>query len=172
MANNPYVNKVVYDGNTLIDISDTTATPENVKSGEVFYDASGTRSVGTANYVEPYVAGDSLRLGNNNSAYYVTCSGHITSGKNTLKFSIPLSKPINANGFSLSKCYITVRRPTGGYMYDADFIADTSGITYRAEITPAGITISIYANSTNLWGNEVNNICLDVCIQDLILTFN
>lgn len=123
------------------------------------------------NYVTPYKSGDTLKIGNNSSAYYVTCSGHITSGKNTLKFSIPLSKPISANGISLSKCYISVRRPTGGYIYDADFIADTSGITYRAEITPVGITISVFANSS-IWSSETNNICLDVCVQDLILTFN
>ena len=30
MANNPYVNKVVYGGQTLIDISDTTATADKI----------------------------------------------------------------------------------------------------------------------------------------------
>lgn len=47
MANNPNVNKVVYDGNTLIDITDTTAVEEDVDTGKVFYKASGARSVGT-----------------------------------------------------------------------------------------------------------------------------
>ena len=47
MANNPYVNKVVYGNNTVMDISDTTAEEADVASGAVFYKASGERSVGT-----------------------------------------------------------------------------------------------------------------------------
>lgn len=46
---NEYVNKVeLADGSTLIDITDTTAEASDVKNGEVFYLASGQRSVGTA----------------------------------------------------------------------------------------------------------------------------
>ena len=41
------INKVEYGGNTLIDITDTTATPESVESGKVFYQADGTRAIGT-----------------------------------------------------------------------------------------------------------------------------
>ena len=47
MAQNPYVNKVEYAGQTLMDITDTTAEPSSVAAGEVFYSASGARSVGT-----------------------------------------------------------------------------------------------------------------------------
>ncbi len=48
MANNPYVNKVVYGNNTVMDISDTTATPEDVLQGQTFYLRSGQRATGTA----------------------------------------------------------------------------------------------------------------------------
>lgn len=48
MATNPYVNKVVYGNQTVMDITDTTATEGDVANGAVFYKANGARSVGTA----------------------------------------------------------------------------------------------------------------------------
>lgn len=43
---NQYKNKIIYGDQTLMDITDTTATENNVLEGEVFYNASGARSVG------------------------------------------------------------------------------------------------------------------------------
>lgn len=48
MANNPYVNKVVYGNDTVMDISDTTADEDDVVSGKTFYKASGAKGVGRA----------------------------------------------------------------------------------------------------------------------------
>lgn len=48
MANNPYVNKVVVNNNTLIDLSNDTVTPEDVMEGVTFHDATGALRVGTA----------------------------------------------------------------------------------------------------------------------------
>lgn len=53
MATNPYVNKVVYGNQTVMDISDTDANEADVVSGKVFYKGSGARSVGTADYYSP-----------------------------------------------------------------------------------------------------------------------
>ena len=48
MAENPYVNKVVYGDTTLMDISDTTAEQSDVLQGKYFYNASGAKVQGTA----------------------------------------------------------------------------------------------------------------------------
>lgn len=42
------VNKVVYGGKTLVDMTDATATPETVLEGYTAYGAKGTQIVGTA----------------------------------------------------------------------------------------------------------------------------
>ena len=42
------VNKVVYDNNTLIDITDTTAVESDVAEGKTFYKADGSKGTGTA----------------------------------------------------------------------------------------------------------------------------
>ena len=44
---NQYKNKIIYGNQTLMDITDTTASTEDVLQGQVFYSASGARSVGT-----------------------------------------------------------------------------------------------------------------------------
>lgn len=44
---NQYKNKIIYGDQTLMDITDTTASTEDVLQGQVFYSANGARSVGT-----------------------------------------------------------------------------------------------------------------------------
>lgn len=45
---NPYVNKVVYDGNTLIDLTSDDALASNVLQGKSFHLATGQQVSGTA----------------------------------------------------------------------------------------------------------------------------
>ena len=48
MAVNPYVNKVEYGGNTIIDLTDATATADKILSGYTAYGATGEKLTGTA----------------------------------------------------------------------------------------------------------------------------
>lgn len=48
MANNPYVNKVVYGNITLMDTSNVTVTPDKLAEGYTALDASGALITGTA----------------------------------------------------------------------------------------------------------------------------
>ena len=50
MANNPYVNKVVFGSTTVMDISDTTADASKVLSGAYFYLRTGEKVQGTCDY--------------------------------------------------------------------------------------------------------------------------
>lgn len=47
MADNPYVNKVQYDGNTLIDLTSDTVTAATLLSGYTAHIASGEIVTGT-----------------------------------------------------------------------------------------------------------------------------
>lgn len=47
MANNQYVNKVIYGSNTLIDLSQDTVTAGNMLSGYTAHDASGAAISGS-----------------------------------------------------------------------------------------------------------------------------
>lgn len=48
------INKVIFAGNTLIDISDTTATADKVKKGYKFYAKNGQKITGTYEEQQPW----------------------------------------------------------------------------------------------------------------------
>ena len=50
MANNQYVNKVIYGGNTLIDLTADTVAANKLLSGYTAHDKSGASITGTCNY--------------------------------------------------------------------------------------------------------------------------
>lgn len=61
MAQNPYVNKVEYGGDTLLDLTNDTAVAADVAQGKYFHLATGQRVQGS--YVTP-TDGNLLEYGN------------------------------------------------------------------------------------------------------------
>ena len=49
MANNPYINRVDYNGTTLINLTADTVTPAVLMNGYVAHDKSGQQITGTLN---------------------------------------------------------------------------------------------------------------------------
>ena len=47
MANNAYINKVIYGGNTLIDLTGDTVTAADVQNGKIFHLKDGSTTTGT-----------------------------------------------------------------------------------------------------------------------------
>lgn len=83
------INKVEYGGNTLIDITDTTATSGDVVNGEVFYNADGTRGVGTLSMGNAKTYYGTCSTSASTQAKVVTCSGFVLEEGATIdiKFS-------------------------------------------------------------------------------------
>lgn len=65
------VNKVQYNGNVLIDITDTTAAASNVETGKYFYTNAGVRTSGTLTISTIYTGSTtpSASLGANGDIY-------------------------------------------------------------------------------------------------------
>ncbi len=55
MASNPYKNKVVYGGQTLIDLTEDTVTADTLLAGYTAHNAAGEAIVGTLELMKPLV---------------------------------------------------------------------------------------------------------------------
>lgn len=81
MATNPYVNKVVYGNQTVMDISDTDAQESDVVAGKTFYKGNGQRSSGTADY---YSTADSAETAIDDADYFPYYDSSASSKRKSL----------------------------------------------------------------------------------------
>ena len=131
MANNQYVNKVVYDGDTLIDLTSDTAVATDVLSGKYFHLASGQRVQGSCTY-------------DSNTTDANATAGEILSGKTAYVNKNKVTGSMTNNGNN----NVTVTSKSGtsiaaGY-YDGSgkaVIDSTSATNLVAGNIRAGITI-------------------------------
>lgn len=136
------INKVIYGGNTLMDITDTTATESDVVSGEIFYLANGTRGVGTANYIstetDPTVP--SWAKETNPPSYTLTYDQNSSVGSAQVGTAVTGTANYTPSGdISIINKKQTINIPTdinqyiGNVAYDNGYWM-TYNITYRVEL--------------------------------------
>ena len=131
MANNQYVNKVVYDGDTLIDLTSDTAVATDVLSGKYFHLASGQRVQGSCAY-------------DSNTTDANAAAGEILSGKtayvNKNKITGSMTNNGNSNVTVTSKSGTSI--PAGYFDGSGKAVIDsTSATNLVAGNIRAGITI-------------------------------
>ena len=133
---NSYVNKVnLADGTTIMDISDTTATPEDVASGKYFYTAAGARVQGSASgggelfYVTPEdygAVGDGVT--DDSQAVQDACDAgyavYFASGK-TYYLASTVTIDHDCHLFGGEGATIKTKTPTGGTVNDAIVVSGT-----------------------------------------------
>lgn len=94
------VNKVIYDGNVLIDLTSDTVTADDVMAGETFHNADGTTGVGALS---------NETLGNG----YGTCSTSSTTENSTRIVSLTDYKLVKGGIIAVKFTYAV---PYGSYL--------------------------------------------------------
>lgn len=158
MANNEYVNKVIYGNQTLIDISDTTANENTVADGEVFYKASGERSTGTANYVKTLTFNGTTNQPDANNDISVSetdptvpsWAKAVNKPTYTASEVGALPNPLQLNGVDLSKANNDISAQTNGSLEVVDKNGVMIGQVMVSAFPDGSTAIGIYAtNKTN-----------------------
>lgn len=137
------VNQVVINGETVVDLTDTTAEADKVLDGEVFYTASGSRAVGT--YVDKdTIPSAQCETAAGTAAKTATITNYTLTANTYLHFNIRYAntassaltmnvngkgaKPIYINGTASSSSNKTL--PAGSYIayYDGShWLFNTDG---------------------------------------------
>lgn len=160
MADNAYVNRVDYGGNTLIDISDTTATEADVLAGKSFYLRSGQPAIGTLAGI-PYGQVDSTST---STVFTATISG-ITELKDgvimALRNNVVTSASnftININGLGAKPVYSNMGTGSSPTRETTGFnIAYTMLFIYSSNLVSGGAWINYrgYDANTNTIGYQL-----------------
>lgn len=157
MANNPYINRVdVVRGNTtdtLINISDTTATAEDVLQGAYFYLASGERVQGTNQGGSSAKTATGTFTGNGTREIDVACDFepdivYFTSNPGTTASSGTVAAIIVRDMMTATR-YRNNSPNNTHYAIPGIANMNTSGSSYSWRATYANSTVTLYCfNST------------------------
>lgn len=128
------INKVEYGGDTLIDITDTTANAGDVVQGKTFYTADGNRATGSYNETDPVFSASpaagitvsNITVWNNKLDYVSNDAANYTYTVAHNSNAISLVTVANGNKIDISNVPTTdtvtstIRKvPTSGAVYDA-----------------------------------------------------
>lgn len=169
MANNPYVNKVVFGSATLVDLTGTTATADKILQGYGAYGADGAWMNGTASS-GPASSSYTL-LG----SHEFTVNTTSTSAASIGTFTVPTTVWTKDKAI-----YIRIRDKAGkraGYFYGTDnwFInlnaqidstADFAfGLRYIRRYSASSVFEQYYSSGTTGYGVYARSIAKDGTIQ-------
>ena len=136
MAINPFVNKVVYGDQTIIDISDTTAVAADVASGKYFYTAAGQKVQGTAS-------------GGGGAAVSIVDTQDAGGGTIRTITAVNLDD-ITKTSSDLTASGATVTAPAGYYASDATKSVASGSVTAPSTISGSGASVSTGTNTITL----------------------
>lgn len=176
---NAYKNKVIYNGNTLIDISDTTAVASDVNSGKYLYLADGSKVQGTQSVhsiTETLTRISSTNAANkviNNGQLYCTLTpeeGYSISSVTVTMGGVDITSQVftgddgTVQGFSLTTnlthCIITDVSQTASSFY-AELEAESGYRNLQVTITMGGFDMSNYYSSGVI---NIPNVTGDIVI--------
>lgn len=162
--------KYDYSGQrSILKIKDDTLTFKKTDGTVVDLLAGGSTSITGDEYY--YKAGDVFT-----NESYAILPAIFSNTKTQILMSIPMPKSMkNVSNISVTKCVLSVRIPSGGYLPSLhfDFLAE-AGTTISA-FKAFGNLLTIRIDKTKGWGTQVaNNVPLSVQISpaDLIVEFN
>lgn len=145
------VNKVVYAGNTLVDLTGDSVTPETLAEGATAHDASGKTIVGTMSAEEliqhanipEYVKKESLRVANavqavrqNDSIVFLAMSDNHHYGEQKNTDQHPDADGIQTN---TSNLHAAMAAKTLAYVLKFDFMAHLGDATWGAQKTTSAL---------------------------------
>lgn len=155
------INRVDYDGQTLIDISDTTATDADVLAGAYFYNSAGVRTLGVATVNDASLA---IQVnGVTVATFTANASSNVTAGITVPTTAadvgaVPTNRTVNGKALSVD---ITLSASDVGAVSSTTTVG-TIGLTHCTEVTAGDCHLRKQGNVVMLYLNikpdsSVNN---------------
>ena len=169
------VNKVIYGGSTLIDLSEDTVSPDKLLSGFTAHDKTGTQITGTAapgggSLADEIVAGDTPVLANWSSKK-VSSTTETDTGllitvtkAGTYRFKIPCYA---GSSYSMSGGGTVYIYQNGVKVVTCTLSSSAINLLSEEIACDAGDTISVYAAGTSSgWStSSVTVFCVVACVE-------